>query len=136
MKPKLLPGIIAALLIILFVYTATHKLIDFYGFANTLRKSPLLHRYNRLVGWAVILAEIAVSALLFFDNTRLTGLYAATLLMLAFTLYVGYMILFIPHLPCSCGGIIKYKSWKQHLVFNIAFTLLAALGALIERKSE
>lgn len=136
MKPKLIPGIIAALLIILFVYTATNKLIDFYGFVRALNKSPLIHSYSRLIAWLVIIAETGVSALLFFDNTRRMGLYAATLLMLAFTLYVAYMILFIPHLPCSCGGIIKYMSWKQHLVFNIGFTCLAALGAFIERKNE
>jgi hypothetical protein len=134
MKRKLITDIICALIILLFVYTGTSKFIGLNGFIITLKKSPLLHNYSTLVAWSIILLEISISALLFFNNTRLIGLYAASSLMLVFTLYVGYMILFIPHLPCSCGGVIRYMSWKQHLIFNIIFALLAAWGTVLEKR--
>jgi len=41
---------------------------------------------------------------------------------------------FSKELPCSCGGVLQEMSWQQHLVFNIVFTLLALLAAILERK--
>ena len=87
-----------------------------------------------IMAWAVPLTELAVAGLLFFVSTRGLGLKASFVLMILFTLYIGYMLVFTPHLPCSCGGVIKQLSWKEHLVFNIALTGLAALGIVLVKK--
>jgi hypothetical protein len=62
------------------------------------------------------------------------GIYGAFGLMLIFTFYIAYMIGFAAQLPCSCGGVLKEMSWKQHLFFNIGFTLLSLAGILLQRK--
>jgi putative oxidoreductase len=51
--------------------------------------------------------------------------------MLLFTFYILYMLLFEKHLPCSCGGVLKEMTWKQHLVFNLFFTAIAFTGLKI-----
>jgi hypothetical protein len=56
--------------------------------------------------------------------------------MFLFTIYVGLMISFAPHLPCSCGGVIKQMSWKQHLTFNTFFTALALFGIWLSRRQQ
>jgi hypothetical protein len=56
--------------------------------------------------------------------------------MLAFTGYVIAVVSFSKELPCSCGGVLQEMSWGQHIVFNIVFTLLALVAALLERKQR
>jgi len=46
------------------------------------------------------------------------------------------MIAFTPHLPCSCGGVIRELSWRDHLFFNVCFTVLAAVGISVEKKQN
>jgi putative oxidoreductase len=72
---------------------------------------------------------------LFIPSMRVTGLYASVLLISIFTIYLGYMIFFIPALPCSCGGVLRYLSWQQHVVFNLFFILLAVAGIYLYKKN-
>lgn len=124
---------ISALFIFLFVYTALSKFMEFSRFVFVLGKSPLIASANHLIAWAIPLAELAVSFLLLLPSTKKIGLYGAFTLMSLFTAYVAYMLLFVPHLPCSCGGVIQQLSWKQHLVLNISLTVLAALAAFPDK---
>jgi putative oxidoreductase len=135
MKRSLVVELIVALLILLFVYTATSKFLEFSSFRYVLSRSPLIGQSAPVVAWALPITEYAISLLLFFHSTRRIGLWASFALMLVFTGYIGYMLAFSPHLPCSCGGVIKEMSWKQHLVFNIFYTLLALAGIWLHRKS-
>jgi hypothetical protein len=41
-----------------------------------------------------------------------------------------------PYLPCSCGGILETMNWKEHLVFNLVFVCLAALGFWMESRND
>jgi hypothetical protein len=120
---------ISALFIFLFVYTALSKFREFARFVFVLGKSPLIGAANHVIAWAIPLAELAVSLLLLLSSTKRTGMYGALILMSLFTAYVAYMILFVPHLPCSCGGVIQQLNWRQHLVLNISLTVLAAIAA-------
>jgi hypothetical protein len=56
--------------------------------------------------------------------------------MAAFTGYIGFMLLSNIELPCSCGGVISSLSWKNHLVFNILFLLLASVGYYLSRPRQ
>lgn len=126
--------IIAALFILLFVYTATSKLKDFNSFYFTLQNSPLLHRYAKVVALLLPVTELVIAGLLFFPRSRRTGLYFSFLLMIIFTFYIGGLLLSSSKLPCSCGGVIRQMTWKQHLVFNIFFTALAGLSIYLRNK--
>ncbi len=108
--------IVSALLILLFLYTRG--------------------TYSVLLSWAIPVVEIITSALLFIPATRKRGLQLSFTLMLFFTTYIAYMILFASNLPCSCGGVLQELSWTQHLVFNIIFLLLNIFALWHYRRNE
>jgi hypothetical protein len=118
----------SATFILLFVYTATSKLLDHSRFLAVLGSSPLLGKFAPLLSYGLPVAEYLVSLLLFFPLTRKSGLQTSLWLMILFTAYIIYMLLFTPHLPCSCGGVLQHLGWKGHLVFNLFFTGLAFLA--------
>lgn len=133
MKKSIFVEIISMLFVILFVYTAISKFMDFTLFKETIATSPVLAPVASVVAWVLPITEILVSVLLLIPSMRLKGLYASLGLMMAFTLYIIYILKFSPHVPCSCGGVIELMSWREHLVFNSAFILLAILGIWLSR---
>ena len=136
MKRKLVIEIICSLLIFLFVYTAASKLLGYNNFKYVLGKSPLISGYAAIIALALPITEGLVALLLLLPRTRLWGLYASLALMTVFTGYLAYMISFTPRLPCSCGGVLKQMTWRQHLVFNVFFLLLALSGVMLQRKQS
>lgn len=128
MKRKTSFEIICCLFILLLVYTAVSKLLEIHSFRQVLSASPLLHNAAGIIAWGLPFVELMVAALLLFPSSQKTGLYATLMLMLVFTCYIGYMLVFTPHLPCSCGGVLLNMSWRTHLVFNIGCILLILIG--------
>src|SRR6266498_5549539 len=104
MKRNLIIEIICSLLILLFVYTAISNMLDFTSFKNVLNKSPLIGEKAAVVALAIPITEGLVSVLLFFPRSRFCGLYGSFMTMAIFALYLAYMIVFTPNLPCPCGG--------------------------------
>jgi len=131
MKRKYLIEIISGLLILLFVYAAVTKLMEYNRFHLSVEKEPLIGSFANFITWLVPAIELFISYLLFRPETRKLGLKAAFSLMSVFTLYVAYILLFVPIRPCGCGGVIQKLSWPQHLVFNIFFTVIALLGIIL-----
>jgi hypothetical protein len=137
MKPArritLFQEIVAALFVLLFLYTAIEKLRERYEFEGMMRFSPLISTFAQILSWAVPLTELAIVLLLFFRKTRRVGLLASTILMTLFTGYIIYIMTFAEKLPCSCGGVIQMLGWKEHLLFNLFFLLLG-IASLISFK--
>lgn len=120
---------ISLLFIVLFVYAAISKLLDFETFTVQLAQSPLLSAYAGIIAWLVPGIEIGIAVLLMFERARIMALYAAFTLMIMFTAYIFIILNFSDFIPCSCGGVLEKLSWTQHLIFNIFFIILA--GAAI-----
>ncbi|MEC4004823.1 MauE/DoxX family redox-associated membrane protein [Flavobacterium sp. SUN052] len=117
--------------IILFMYAATSKLLDFENFQIQLGQSPLLSAF---AGWITILVpvtEIIIALLLSIPYTRLFALYIAYLLMVMFTAYIYIILNYSEFIPCSCGGILEKMNWNQHLIFNIIIVIAAATAILV-----
>ena len=133
-KYSYLSQIICSLLIFLFVYTAMSKVTGFALFLAALSNSPLIGKSASILAWLLPPVELSVAALVFLPRTRKLGLFSSFMLMLVFTGYIAFMLLYPAKLPCSCGGVISIMNWKEHLIFNIGFTLIALAGYLIERK--
>ncbi|MBN9382773.1 MAG: hypothetical protein J0H74_18555 [Chitinophagaceae bacterium] len=131
MKKNRVIDIITLLFMVLFFYTGLTKLFSIGKFIHLLHPYPVIGRLAPFFAWAIPLFEIFIVALLYFRRT--TGLWVSMFSMAALTLYVGLMILFVPGLPCSCGGFIETLSWPQHLVFNASLTCLALIGVLSSR---
>lgn len=128
--------IICYLYVLLFVYTAISKLLDFENFGIQLAQSPLLSAYAGLIAPSVIIVELLIVLLLCFKATRLIGLYASFFLMIAFTIYIYLILNYSDFIPCSCGGIIEKLSWTEHLVFNIGFIALALVAIVLTEKEK
>ncbi len=130
-QSKILLQIIAVtryLLIFLFTYTGISKLIDHDNFLTSLLLSPLIRNQALILVWLVPVIELLIVSLLLSDKYRQTGLVCSLILMIVFTVYVAYMILFIKHLPCTCGGVIKELSWSNHILFNSFCILLITIS--------
>ena len=132
MKKNTIVELISALLLVLFLYTALSKLLDFDKFKYQISQSPFITNISWLVIWSIPLAEIIISISLIFKRTRLAGLYLSFFLLLLFTGYIFIMLRYSSYLPCSCGGVLSIMSWKQHFIFNLAFTGLSLAGIIVQ----
>ncbi|MFV0227484.1 tellurium resistance protein TerC [Empedobacter falsenii] len=126
---------ICYLFIILFIYAAVSKLMDFENFQIQLAQSPLLSAYAGFISYAVIIVEIVIVLLLCIKRTQQIGLYASYGLMLAFTVYIYLIINYSDFVPCSCGGILEKLGWTEHLIFNIIFVGLAVIAIYLEESA-
>ncbi len=129
---KFLIEVIAFLLILLFLYAAGTKLVDIEKFRIVISKSPLLYSISHLVSIIIPAAEILLSFLIAIPRSRFFGLLGAFTLMVIFTAYIVVILQFSEEIPCACGGVLQSLGWKEHLIFNIVFTLIALTGMLLE----
>lgn len=118
--------------VMLFVYAAVSKLLDFENFQVQIGQSPLLSAFASWVSWAVPLIELLISALLIFRSTRIWGLVLAFNLMVMFTVYIFIILHYSSFIPCSCGGILEKMSWNAHMFFNLLFVVLAFIAVLMQ----
>jgi putative oxidoreductase len=134
---KVVIEIIAALLVLLFLYASISKLLGFSLFVDEMNNQPFP---NWMTPYLVVLipgSEILAAAALLFDRTRMLGLYASFALLFVFTLYAALVLLNVfDYVPCSCGGMLKKLNWTQHLWFTSAFLLLSIIGILLFRKQR
>ena len=131
MKRSNFIDIIVFLFMVLFVYAATSKLLEYDLFRAQMSRSPLITKQADTLAWLVPGAEYLTALMLFVPRFRLAGLYASFSLMFAFTAYIAFILGFSPYVPCSCGGILNSMGWTEHLVFNIFFTGLAVTGVVL-----
>lgn len=131
MKRVLLIEGISAVLILLFGYTAISKLLGYEVFIAVLKETPVVEAYARWIGWMLPAVELAVALLLLVPKFRLQGLIAAFVLTLLLTAYLWWMVAFHRELPCNCGGVLQSLSWKEHIGFNLFFTVLAMAGVVL-----
>jgi uncharacterized membrane protein YphA (DoxX/SURF4 family) len=136
MRKHIFVEIISSLLILLFVYTAISKLLDYRSFKLVMQRSPLIAGISIFLTWFLPVIELLAATLLLIPSWRPWGMSFSLLLMTTFTLYIAYMILFATHLPCSCGGVLSQLSWPQHLLFNITFMLIALTGYILTRNNK
>ncbi len=123
--------LICILYILLFVYAAVNKFLVFDEFVIQIGQSPVLTAYAGWVAWVVPSLEILISLMLVIPRFRLLALYAAFTLMVMFTAYIFIILNFSDYIPCSCGGVLEKLGWTEHLIFNIAFVILAFIGIII-----
>ncbi len=122
--------LVSLLFIMLFVYAAISKILDFENFNLQIGLSPILGTTAGWMPYIVLFTELATVVLLIFKRTRMLGLFASFSLMYLFTLYIYIMLTYSSYLPCSCGGILEKMTWKQHLLFNSILLMLSGLAYL------
>ncbi|MBA6153093.1 MauE/DoxX family redox-associated membrane protein [Gelidibacter maritimus] len=133
---KKIPWMVSLLFVLLFVYAAVSKLLDFKTFQIQLGQATLLRPVAGWLSWVVVVTELLIASLLCFVKTRLLGLYMSLFLMILFTVYIVIILNSAANTPCSCGGVLQALGWKDHLIFNSFFFLIALIGILIQRKQK
>lgn len=123
--------IAAYLLIIMFFYAGTSKLVVVGHFQHQMMESPLIPRaLIPMIAWIIPISEIAIAWLLFFQKTRKIAFYLSFFLMFFFTLYLTVLKIFAENAPCACGGILGSLGYVAHIIFNTFFTLIALYGSV------
>lgn len=135
-RKQIISTIISVLLILLFSYAAMSKLIEFHKFNGQLLSSPLLKPVAGVLTWLVPSAEFYTVILLLVPAWRKSGLAMSILLMSVFTVYIAIMLIYFEKLPCSCGGVLERMTWTEHLVFNLAFTVLSWVAFRIHKNPK
>ena len=134
---KVVIEIIAALLVLLFLYASVSKLLAIDLFVDEMNNQPFP---NWMTPWLVVLipgSEILISLALLFDKTRMIGFYASLVILFLFTLYAALVLLKVfDYVPCSCGGMLKKLKWDEHLLFTLGFLILSIVGIALLKKQR
>ncbi|WJS93528.1 hypothetical protein NYQ10_15660 [Flavobacterium johnsoniae] len=133
---KVILEVICLLYILLFVYASVSKMIDFENFQIQLGQSPLISAFAGLAAPSVLFLELLTALLLMVPKLRMAALFLALGMMSLFTTYIIIILNYSSFIPCSCGGILEKMSWRSHLIFNIAFVLLAMTAILLHHNIE
>jgi len=128
--------VICFLFVVLFLYAAITKLLEYDTFRTQIGQAPMLTFFAKWIVWIIPSIEIISSILLLIPRLRFFGLFSALVLMSMFTTYIIIILNFSPHVPCSCGGILEKLGWQEHLIFNIGFVGLAILGIKLYREDN
>jgi uncharacterized membrane protein YphA (DoxX/SURF4 family) len=136
MRREVIIEIICCAFILLFMYAAVTKLMDYEKFRVQIGQSPLLTEFAGLVVWGIPAAEILICIMLVIPRFRLIALYAAFSLMILFTAYIISILNFSEFVPCSCGGVLAQLGWTEHLIFTGVFALLALMGIILYSKKK
>lgn len=129
---KTFSDLVSYLLILLFVYAATSKLLDYEKFRVQLGQSPLLTSFAGFVAWFIPVLEIAAAVFLMIPLTRIKAFYLSLSLLVMFTAYLVAIIHFSFYVPCTCGGILQNLDWNTHILFNLFFILLTIAAVFAE----
>ena len=122
--------------IVLFVYTTTGKLMHLDEFRSRLERMPFLETFASWLAVGVPFLELVITGLLLFPKYQLAAFRSSLGLMALFTVYVATVLTTNESIPCSCGGVISAMGWKEHMLFNTAFMLLAILGIYLIKKQQ
>lgn len=133
---KILIEVFVAILLIIWLHTSISKLLDFSGLKIQMFQSPVFRKIPTLAAVIGPSLEIIAALLLIFKRTRLAGFFLSFVLMLFFSWYVAYLMLTMPNLPCSCGGVVGWLNWPQHLTLNIFLTIISLTGFFLVRRQR
>jgi len=138
MKTAVWMKIITLLLLALWVPVLVDKLIDYGSFKAGMLRQPLPSEIIYTLLWLLPFTEGLIVALLLINSkTRRWAMYLSLISMLIFTVYIGLALLgFWEKVPCVCGSVIRFLTWKQHFFFNLFYVFLSGWGVFLTRRTN
>lgn len=132
---ELIAFIPAVMLVLLWGYAAFSKIAEYDKFVQQMQLAPvpLMKLLGPTLGWLMPAIELILLGMLLTDRFRTLGLWFSFALLMVFEIYITAMLLSGLELPCTCGGLISKLQWKEHLVFNAGFMLIAIFPFLYGR---
>ena len=126
--------LISIALLLLWIPVSLDKLLHFQIFKAGILRQPFSDTLGQVLIFLLPPLEILVVGLIISSRFRLVGFGLSSLLMAAFTGYIGIALLGAwEKLPCGCGSVISGMSWTQHFWFNLFFLALSILGYSLQR---
>jgi len=122
------------LFVLLFVYAAVSKLLDFETFKVQIGEIEFMGAYATGIAWLLIGMQLFTAGLLLLTHTRRLGLYLSFALLCLFSSYTFSVLNFSSYVPCACAGIFPGMGWHFQLYFNIVLALIAFLTLFLEKK--
>ncbi len=120
------------LLLCLWIPVSIDKLLNFEIFRNGILRQPFSDNLGYALIFILPVSEVFTVVLLLLPKHRFYGFLLSSLLMTAFTAYIGMALAGAwDELPCGCGSVISGLSWKQHFFFNLFFLLISGYGLYI-----
>jgi hypothetical protein len=136
-KNKTISTLIIIALLLLWIPVSMDKLLNFGTFKAGILRQPFSDGLGNVLIYTLPVLEITIVLLLINESWITLGLWLSTLLMAAFTGYIGVALLGAwEQLPCGCGSVISGLSWNQHFWFNLFFLLLSITGILLQRNLQ
>lgn len=121
--------LLTLLLLALWIPVTLDKMLNFPVFETGILRQPFDDRLGQVLIFVLPVLEALIILMLLLPAFRKWGFALSTLLMLAFTAYIGVALAGAwEHLPCGCGSVINGLSWKQHFFFNLFFLLCSGYG--------
>lgn len=125
MKVKL----ILLILLALWIPVTLDKIMDFAIFKTGILQQPFSDYLGYILIYLLPILEGLTILFLLIPRMQYYGMLLSLGLMSAFTTYIGVALAGVwEQLPCGCGSVISRMSWRQHLLFNLFFTVLSVWG--------
>src|SRR5690606_23058863 len=126
--------LISIALLLLWIPVSLDKLLHFQAFKAGILRQPFSDTLGQVLIYTLPLLEIIAAISIASGRFRLVGFGLSSLLMAAFTGYIGIALLGAwEKLPCGCGSVISGMSWTQHFWFNLFFLALSIWGYYLQR---
>lgn len=125
---------VAAVLILIFIYSAVNKIIDWKSFMLSLQSSPFIGKNAYTAAWIILFIHFVAAGLLFLPVYRLKGFCLSFIYTLFCSVYISTVLLMNVPLPCSCIGLLRSLSWQQQLFLNIILSLWSVTGILFYKR--
>lgn len=130
-------NLITAALATLFCYAAISKLLNYEQSQREMLNQVFPSAWALVLTWLVPSVELVIAMLLLIKGTQHLALWAATLLLLAFSIYIAVVMTgAFGRVPCSCGGILKNMSYGAHLIFNLCFVIAGCFGLVLVKNGK
>ncbi|MHA8080663.1 MauE/DoxX family redox-associated membrane protein [Aquirufa regiilacus] len=119
----------------IYFFSGVDKSLNFEKFVIQFARSPFAPSFFlKEFSIFIIIIEILLCLMLFIEKLNKSALFGFFILSFLFTAYIFLMLIYSPHLPCSCGGLVDFLSWKQHLFLNLFLTITSFLAFLNIKK--
>jgi hypothetical protein len=135
MKKNTIINIIYAILVFIYLYAAVSKFIDFRVYLKDMHNQPFPLWVSNILLWLIPISELFICFALISHQGKTIGLFSSLILISLFSVYILAILNHsFKYVPCSCGGLIRKLTWKQHLFFNLFIMSVSLLGIRIQFK--
>jgi glucan phosphoethanolaminetransferase (alkaline phosphatase superfamily) len=128
MKTDYLVKSFSFMLVLLYCYASTAKLINPRFFRDVMTISPNTRSFVSVLWWAIPVLELSIAVLLIIRQTLFIGFTVSGVLMAG---YVYAMLTFRFYAPNILGGFLNHVPYRPHVMINLILLIISVGGVLL-----